>query len=58
MPPEEVPSVAAAAEEDSTHTSIATVSFSPEPEMEIYGEVGPVLVMDGHLNFDSQTVRG
>ena len=53
-----MPSVAAAAEEDSTHTSIATVSFSPEPEMEIYGEVGPVLVMDGRLNFDSQTVRG
>ena len=26
-------------EEDHTHTSIATVSFTPEPEMEIYGEV-------------------
>lgn len=25
--------------EDHTHTSVATVSFSPEPEMEVYGEV-------------------
>ena len=26
-------------EEVNTHTSIATVSFSPDPEAEIYGEV-------------------
>lgn len=25
--------------EEATHTSIATVSFTPEPEMEVYGEV-------------------
>ncbi|XP_070209398.1 protein scribble homolog isoform X4 [Littorina saxatilis] len=30
--------VAAVPEDDHTHTSIATVSFTPEPEMEIYGE--------------------
>ncbi|XP_046565473.1 protein scribble homolog isoform X3 [Haliotis rubra] len=46
--------------EDHTHTSVATVSFSPEPEMEVYGEtIGTTLYRDaGGLGFSIAGGRG
>ncbi|XP_067665629.1 protein scribble homolog isoform X12 [Haliotis asinina] len=46
--------------EEHTHTSVATVSFSPEPEMEVYGEtISTTLYRDaGGLGFSIAGGRG
>ncbi|KAK7489162.1 hypothetical protein BaRGS_00019540, partial [Batillaria attramentaria] len=49
-----------AAEEEEPHTSIATVSFTPEPEMEVYGETltVPLTRDQGGLGFSIAGGRG
>ncbi|KAL8563271.1 hypothetical protein ACOMHN_058769 [Nucella lapillus] len=57
---EEAATVVIMPEETSTHTSIATVSFTSEPEMEIYGETSTIELRrdQGGLGFSIAGGRG